>query len=133
MPKCDMTEGQVIAYIQGLCNGLNLHAWRVRVEAPPVAQLADDGKTGSCMPDERCMVCDITVARGRPRTDVEETCVHEVMHLAMREVVGAVNLTMDRLSPGEWRVVKEAFGRAEEQVVIRLTRWAIGEAQRGAG
>jgi hypothetical protein len=117
-----MTEAQVIKEVKRVCNAFRLNEWQVLVSAPNMAQIALDGKVGHCAPDERTMTCEITVAAGRPDAEVNETCLHEVLHLAMRQTTSAFNLVMQPLSQGAWDVAKVAFEEAEERTVIRLVR-----------
>jgi hypothetical protein len=117
-----MTEARVVREIKRLCDAFRLHEWEVFVEAPDIAQLDARGKVGSCVPDERSMVCRIVVAAGRPDDEVLETCLHEVSHLAMRPTTTVFNHLIDQLGQGAWDVAKAAFEDAEERNAIRLVR-----------
>ena len=117
-----MTEAQVIKEIRRLCDMFGLQEWKVRVAAPAIAQLNEDGKVGGCWPCERSMVCDITVAAGRPDAEVIDTCLHEVVHLALRPTTTVFNMLMDPLGQAAWDIAKAAFEDAEERNTIRVTR-----------
>lgn len=58
----------------------------------------------------------------RPAWDVEITIVHELLHVALREVRDAADLLLPRVSSDIWQAHSKARNRAHEEFVDRLAR-----------
>jgi len=96
----------------------NLHVYE-RTELPP--EIADwKIKAGQL----NCNFRDLTVAIHIAELDghaSRETVVHELVHLSLAEMCTAMERAKEKLAPGEWALIAEEYGDAEERAVNRLT------------
>lgn len=116
-----LTQRKTEALVEEWADRFRLQEWFIRVHAVPLARLDEEGRVGTVGWDEKNCVADITIATLRPKNEVLDTVIHELVHLSYADVDLAWNAVCGELAPSTQRVMRELFLNAAERATVRLT------------
>lgn len=115
-----MTERQVIAEIERARKAFLLNNWQITVVCENAETLDDEGTTANIHWDSPYWQATIRVATKREDRLVKESIMHEVLHLALVELVDAGYSLADRLGSEAAEIARKQINEANEHTVRRF-------------
>lgn len=138
-----LEAAKVPGYIEKWQSVFFLQAWRIKHEFVERGQFCDEHNQLANVAwnlENRTATISLTKPEdldkifGEPwkdeSTDYESVIVHELIHIFLAEMCVLFNHTVDRLAPGEAKILRDRFDLALEQTTEAMTRAFTGIERR---